>query len=139
MPMIEDVLAGGVAEALARTAAQLREDCDALDALAAALLTEAADGKAAGGEAVGRKAAAGGDGVSVAVLGTAPAAVRRRALRSWLLASGVTELSDAQLRAVDALVDSWHGQGGVALPGHLVARRARGRLLLDRRAADGEG
>jgi tRNA(Ile)-lysidine synthase len=116
MPMIEDVLAGGVAEALARTAAQLREDCDALDALAAALLAEACDE----------------DGLSTQTLGTAPAAVRRRALRSWLLASGVTELSDAQLRAVDALVDRWHGQGGVALPGHLVARRARGRLLLVR-------
>jgi tRNA(Ile)-lysidine synthase len=123
LPMLEDVLAGGVAEALARTAAQLREDCDALDVLAAALLVEAA----------------GGDGLSAQTLGKAPAAVRRRALRSWLLASGVTELSDAQLRAVDALVDRWHGQGGIALPGHLVARRARGRLLLVRQAADREG
>ena len=41
LPLLEDVLAGGVAEALARTAAQLREDADALDAVAAALLAEA--------------------------------------------------------------------------------------------------
>ena len=37
LPLLEDVLAGGVAEALARTAEQLREDADALDAVAAGL------------------------------------------------------------------------------------------------------
>ena len=36
LPLLEDVLGGGVAAALARTAALLREDLDALDALAAA-------------------------------------------------------------------------------------------------------
>ena len=41
LPLLEDVLAGGVAEALARTAAQLREDADALDAVAARLLADA--------------------------------------------------------------------------------------------------
>ena len=41
LPLLEDVLAGGVAEALARTAAQLREDADALDAVAAQLLADA--------------------------------------------------------------------------------------------------
>ena len=30
LPLLEDVLAGGVAEALARTAAQLRDDAEAL-------------------------------------------------------------------------------------------------------------
>ena len=34
LPLLEDVLDGGVAEALARTAAALREDTDALDGLA---------------------------------------------------------------------------------------------------------
>jgi tRNA(Ile)-lysidine synthase len=38
LPLLEDVLAGGVAEALARTAAQLRDDADALDAVADDLL-----------------------------------------------------------------------------------------------------
>jgi len=148
LPMLEDVLAGGVAEALARTATQLREDCDALDALAVALLADAAGlsaetvGKALtagadglGAEALGKAPAAGADGLSVEALGKAPAAVRRRALRSWLLASGVTGLSDTHLRAVDALVNRWHGQGGIALPGHLVARRAHGRLLLVRQSS----
>ncbi len=35
LPLLEDVLGGGVAEALARTAAALREDTDTLDDLAA--------------------------------------------------------------------------------------------------------
>src|SRR6266568_4571332 len=41
LPLLEDVLSGGVAEALARTAAQVREDNDALDALARAALRSA--------------------------------------------------------------------------------------------------
>ena len=35
LPLLEDVLDGGVKQALARTAAQVREDLDALDAIAA--------------------------------------------------------------------------------------------------------
>lgn len=116
LPLLEDVLSGGVADALARTAAQVREDNDALDALARATLrTAQAD-----------------DELDVAALVDAPAAVRRRALRCWLLARGVRELTDPQLRAADDLVGRWRGQGGVWLPGGLVVRRAHGRLLLDR-------
>jgi tRNA(Ile)-lysidine synthase len=43
LPLLEDVLSGGVAEALARTAAQLREDGDALDEVAAGVLATALD------------------------------------------------------------------------------------------------
>ena len=112
--LLEDVLNGGVAPALARTAAQLREDCDALDAIAAGLLEQARSGAE----------------LDVKVLTDAPAAVRRRALRSWLHAAGVHDLSDAQLRSVDALIGEWRGQGGVWLPGALVVSRAHGRLVL---------
>ncbi|HEY3608188.1 MAG TPA: tRNA lysidine(34) synthetase TilS [Pseudonocardiaceae bacterium] len=116
LPLLEDVLSGGVADALARTAAQVREDNDALDALARATLrTAQADGE-----------------LDVAALFDVPAAVRRRALRCWLLARGVRELTDPQLRAADDLVGRWRGQGGVWLPGGLVVRRAHGRLLLNR-------
>jgi tRNA(Ile)-lysidine synthase len=122
LPLLEDVLAGGVAPALARTAAQLRDDCDTLDALAADLLAALTPG--------GPQA-----GLDATALGRAPSAIRRRVIRSWLLAGGVPELTDAQLRAVDALVDPdrWHGQGAVALPGQFEAGRAGGRLLLDPR------
>ncbi|MGW0517996.1 tRNA lysidine(34) synthetase TilS [Crossiella sp. NPDC003009] len=116
LPLLEDVLQGGVAAALARTAAQLREDSQALDELAADLLGQARDG----------------DGLAVGALKAAPAALRRRVLRGWLLGAGVSELTDAHLRSVDALVADWRGQGGVAVPGGLVAGRAHDRLVLDR-------
>ncbi|MBK1785182.1 tRNA lysidine(34) synthetase TilS [Prauserella cavernicola] len=115
LPLLEDVLAGGVSAALARTAAQLREDTEALDVLAAELLRRARDGET----------------LDVDVLTPAPAALRRRALRTWLLGAGVRELTDAHLRAVDALVGEWRGQGGVWLPGNFEARRSRGKLCVE--------
>jgi len=115
LPLLEDVLAGGVAAALARTAAQLREDLDALDALAAALLVCAQQDGA----------------LDVTVVQHEPAPLRRRVLREWLLGRGVPELTDAHLRATDDLVGRWRGQGGVALPGGFVVARAHGRLHLD--------
>ncbi len=112
LPLLEKVLQGGVAEALARTAAQLREDTDALDEVAGELHDKARDGKE----------------LNVTLLSSAPPALRRRVLREWLLEQGVKELTDAHLRAVDALIGEWRGQGGVWLPGGLEASRARGRL-----------
>jgi tRNA(Ile)-lysidine synthase len=116
LPLLEDVLAGGVAAALARTAAQLREDLDVLDDAAAELLASARhpDGS-----------------VDVTVLQPAPAALRRRALRGWLLGAGVSDLSDAQLRSADDLIGRWRGQGPLALPGNFAVRRAHGRLHVD--------
>lgn len=115
LPLLEDVLSGGVAGALARTAAQLREDGDVLDALAADLLS---------------RAEAGSGAIDALELGGAAAPVRRRALRGWLLEAGVAELSDAHLRSVDALIGAWRGQGAVWLPGGYSAARARGRLYV---------
>jgi tRNA(Ile)-lysidine synthase len=107
MPLLEDVLGGGVAEALARTAAALREDCDALDEVAAAELAAAvADG-----------------GLNTARLHELPGAVRRRVIRGWLLAGGATDLTDKQIRDVDTLVTAWRGQGGVAVGSTLRSQR----------------
>lgn len=116
LPLLEDVLAGGVADALARTARQLREDCDALDSIASDVYGRACDGEA----------------LRADVLGQAPPAVRRRALRTWLLRGGVRELTDAHLRSVDDLVGRWRGQGGVFLPGGVEARRTHEKLVLNR-------
>ena len=125
LPLLEDVLAGGVGAALARTATQLREDAEVLDALAAELL-----GKAAGASAT----------IDITVLETEAPALRRRALRQWLLDTGVPELSDGHLRAVDALVGAWRGQGAVWLPGDYSVRRAHGRLwVLSPIATSSEG
>lgn len=114
LPLLEDVLAGGVAPALARTAAALREDNDALDALAAEHLAALRES----------------EGLTVAGLEDLPAALRRRVIRGWLLSVGATTLTDVQLRAVDALVADWHGQGGAAVSSPLRYQR----LIVTRRA-----
>ena len=119
LPLLEDVLAGGVAPALARTASQLQEDLDLLDRQADALLAQALD--VAGLDVAG---------LDVTVLAQAPATLRRRALRRWLLDAGVTELTDAHLRVADDLIGRWAGQGAVRLPGDVDLFRAHGRLQL---------
>jgi tRNA(Ile)-lysidine synthase len=122
LPLLEDVLAGGVAQALARTAKQLQEDLDVLDGqaleLLAAVLRAPADAVADPGAA----------DLDVAALAQAPAALRRRVLRRWLLNAGVTELTDAHLRAADDLIGRWSGQGALRLPGEIELVRAHGRL-----------
>ena len=122
LPVLEDVLGPGVRAALARSADQLREDADALDALADALLTRAR----AGGDVRGLD-------LDCAVLAQAPTAVRRRALRAALVAAGAPSGSvhRVHVEAVDALVQDWRGQGPVAVPGGGAVRRRYGRLTSD--------
>ncbi|MET8877637.1 tRNA lysidine(34) synthetase TilS [Nocardia sp. NPDC004604] len=141
LPLLEEVLGGGVAGALARTAEQLRDDGAVLDALADELLHVASAAPVrAGGPS-------GGDGphndgadsdcptLSIETLATAPAALRRRAIRAWLRAGGAKALTNKHLQAVDELITAWRGQGGVAVGGgapgsRLVAAREHGRLTL---------
>ncbi|SDF58282.1 tRNA lysidine(34) synthetase TilS [Klenkia brasiliensis] len=114
LPLLEDVLGGGVAAALARTADLLREDTEALDELAAAVA----------------------DPTDCAALAPLPAALRRRVLRRWLLEAGTGDLAAVHLHAVDALVVGWRGQGRVDLPGGGGVVRASGRLALQGPRAD---
>jgi tRNA(Ile)-lysidine synthase len=120
MPVLEKELGPGVAAALARTAALLRDDDAALRAWADRLLADAAVANSAE--------------LDCAVLAAAPAAVRRRTLREAAIASGASAgaLRESQLRALDALIASWHGQGSVDLPGGVRASRTCGRLGFDR-------
>lgn len=118
LPLLEEVLGGGVAEALARTSEQLREDGRVLDDLAASAIPGPLSALA---------------DIDVRLLTPIDPAIRRRVLRRWLLARGASSLTDGQIRAVDALVGRWTGQGGVALPGgtphaRLVCSRRHGRL-----------
>jgi len=116
LPLLEDVLGGGVAEALARTATALRADTELIDALAAQALPHVTAAS----------------GLQTEALAALPDPVRRRVIRRWLLAGGATGLTDKQIRGVDTLVTGWRGQGGVA-----VGSRLRGqRLIAGRR--DGE-
>ncbi|MBU9766912.1 tRNA lysidine(34) synthetase TilS [Mycobacterium sp. TNTM28] len=108
LPLLEDVLGGGVAEALARTATALREDTETLDELAHRHLAAARTPDGA---------------LDTAQLATLPAAVRRRVIRAWLLDGGACDLTDIQIRAVDRLVTDWRGQGGVAVGSGLRKQR----------------
>ncbi|ORW54110.1 tRNA(Ile)-lysidine synthetase [Mycobacterium paraense] len=107
LPLLEDVLGGGVAEALARTATALREDTEMIDALAA----QALPGVRAGA------------GLAARALAELPDPLRRRVIRGWLLAGGATGLTDKQIRGVDTLVTAWRGQGGVAVGSALRGER----------------
>jgi tRNA(Ile)-lysidine synthase len=118
LPLLEEVLGGGVAEALARTATALREDTDTLDELARQALDEIGAGA-----------------LDTARLAALPEAVRRRVIRGWLLAGGASGLTDKQIRGVDTLVTAWRGQGGVAVGSplrsqRLIAGRRDGMLTL---------
>lgn len=121
LPVLRDVLGPGVAEALARTADQLREDADLLDRLAGQVLQEARGGAAADLD------------LDVEVLLAAPAPLRRRALRAALVDAGVPSgsLHLSHVLAVEALVTGWHGQGAVALPGGRGVLRRCGRLTVE--------
>ena len=116
LPLLEDVLQGGVAEALARTAALLQDDLDALDALADDVVRPCAD------RGLRRR----GGHLEVAAVADLPRAVRTRVLRAWALGVGAASSRAVHIAALDALVTDWHGQGPVDLPGGQVP--ASGRL-----------
>ncbi|CAN5392850.1 tRNA lysidine(34) synthetase TilS [soil metagenome] len=111
LPLLEQELGPGVAEALARTAEQLREDSDALDTFA----DEVADDIAELEEA--------GVSLGVAALAANPAALRQRMIRLVAASEFHVSLSRAQTLAIARLVTDWHGQGPVDLPGFTAERR----------------
>jgi len=118
MPALERELGPGVAAALARSAQQLRDDDDALDAWAKQVWTRGLPE----------------EGLDCAELASLPVAVVRRVLRFAALSAGVTpgSLRYTQLKDLEALVTDWRGQGAVALPGGVAAHRSCGRLTFVR-------
>ena len=117
LPVLEDELGPGIAEALARTAEQLRDDTALLDALAAAALDDA------------RRPG----GLDVEVLAMQPPSLRHRALHAAALAAGVpaSELTRHHVLEIDRLVVAWRGQQWVDLPGHRRAVRRDGLLAIE--------
>ena len=129
LPALEAALGPGIAAALARTAAQLSADCDALDAMARAETWRIDSGPEAadpGGGSAGVRAVMQLEGLDV----LAPA-IRSRVLHAAALAAGCPggALSAAHVAALDGLVTGWHGQQGADLPGGIRAQRRYGRLL----------
>ncbi len=112
LPLMEAELGPGVAESLSRTARLARDDADLLDSLAGAAHPEA-------------------ETLDCDLLAATPAALRRRVIRSWLIARGAREPGYAHVAAVEELVTAWRGQLGVHLPGVRVTRD-RGRLTCSR-------
>jgi tRNA(Ile)-lysidine synthase len=116
LPMLERELGPGVAEALARTAEQLREDSDALDHFAEEIAEELAD------------LAESGISLPVKALASNPAALRQRLIRLAVESEFHVSLSRAQTLEVARLVTHWHGQKALDLPGVRVERQ--GGLLI---------
>lgn len=120
LPLLEDVLQGGVAEALARTADLVRADLEALDSLIDSPAARDDSGSVALDHGT----------LSVASVAPLPPAVRARVLRAWAVGNGTRPLSAVHTAALDALITDWRGQGPVDLPGGRRARRSSGRLEL---------
>jgi tRNA(Ile)-lysidine synthase len=116
LPALETALGPGVAEALARTADQLRDDAELLETIAQ--------------DERSRPCA-----LSVAVLAGQPAAVRSRVLRSAALNAGCPAgaLSAAHVARIEELVTDWHGQRWIDLPGGVRAARSGGQVLFETR------
>jgi tRNA(Ile)-lysidine synthase len=125
LPALEAALGPGVAEALARTASQLRTDAECLDDLAFAesgqLRGDCSD-------------PAGLDGVWLRAL---PAAIRTRVLRDAAIMAGCPHgaLTAGHIGAIAALVTGWRGQRWVDLPGSVRARRRDGKVWFTSTAA----
>ncbi len=123
LPVLEEALGPGIAEALARTARQLRADADALDELArqaaARLTPPGAD-----------RFTPPGAELDVAALAGLPAAIRTRVLRHAAIAAGCGggSLTAKHIERLGELVTGWHGQRGVDLPGGVRGVRECGKL-----------
>ncbi len=108
VPLLDDVLGGGVVEALARTADQVRADVDFLDRLVTAH--------------VGK--------LAIDELTALDPALRTRVLRLAALEAGAagSDLTAGHIGELDRLVTDWHGQARVELPGRVSAVRDGGAL-----------
>ncbi|MGB9378764.1 MAG: tRNA lysidine(34) synthetase TilS [Mycobacteriales bacterium] len=115
--------APGATSGLARTAAMLRADADALEETA---------------EAVGHQVTGEDGALDCKKLAQCGPAVRSRVLHAAALAAGVPggALMSAHVSMVDSLVTSWTGQGPVSLPGGVEAFRTSGRLVFDQQPWD---
>jgi tRNA(Ile)-lysidine synthase len=111
LPLLERELGPGIAEALARTADQLREDSDALDHFAEEIAEELAD------------IAEAGISLPVRALEANPPALRQRLIRLAVASEFHVSLSRAHTLEVARLVTDWHGQGALDLPGVRVERQ----------------
>jgi tRNA(Ile)-lysidine synthase len=113
MPVLESELGPGITQALARTAEQLREDEAVLAPMAQDFFDRFVSLKATSIE------------IALAEFEAAPLAIRHRVIAMALTVLQAPEFARVHIRAIDALVDEWHGQKPLSLPGVRVERTAR--------------
>ena len=123
LPLLEDVLGGGVRDALGRTAALMAQDLQALDDVAAATLERVrfADGT-----------------IDALALGEQPMAIRARVLRTWATDGGAGPLTYEHRSRMASQVGR-SGSQQVRLPGGLDVIRTGSVLRLDRSGGAGTG
>ena len=120
LPVLEAELGPGIAEALARTAEQLREDAEAFDEMIHETIEDIVEHAEAG------------ISVSVAALAANPAALRNRIIRLVVDSEFGVSLTRTQTLEVARLATDWTGQGPIDLPG-CTARRHGGRVIFTAR------
>lgn len=116
LPVLEAELGPGIAEALARTAEQAREDAEAFQQQIDEFIEDICEPAEAG------------IAVSVHALAANPAALRQRIIRYVVQSEFGVALERTHTLEVARLVTDWRGQGPIDLPG-LTARR-EGALLV---------
>jgi tRNA(Ile)-lysidine synthase len=116
LPALEQELGPGVAEALARSACQLRADADFIDSVAR---TET------------ERLAPAGSGLPVDAMAALSPAIRSRVLRNAAIGAGCPPgaLTARHVAGLDALVTAWRGQRGTDLPGGIRGHRRYGKLI----------
>jgi tRNA(Ile)-lysidine synthase len=116
MPVLEEALGPGVAEALARTAGQLRADAECLDDLAFAESGQLRRDDPAG--------------LDAQYLKDLPKAIGTRVLRDAAIMAGCPPgaLTAGHVERIADLVTGWRGQRWVDLPGGVRARRRAGKV-----------
>ncbi len=112
-----------IVETLSRTANLLSEDASALSSQANQLVDSASDSS---------NSETGTPSLDVKLLANAPAAVRRRALREWILRArgNLRRLETVHLVGVEKLLEGERGGRVAELPGGMQVRRKGGRLEL---------
>lgn len=113
LPVMEAEIGPGIAEALARTAAQLREDNEAFAEMIAETIEDLVEHAEAGIAA------------SVPALAANPAALRNRIIRHIVASEFGVSLSRTHTLEVARLVTDWAGQGPIDLPGCTAARHGQ--------------
>lgn len=116
LPVLEAELGPGIAEALVRTAEQLREDAEAFDEMIHETIEDIVEHAEAG------------ISVSVAALAANPAALRNRIIRLVVDSEFGVSLTRTQTIEVARLVTDWRGQGPIDLPGCAAVRQG-GRIV----------